>query len=43
MLPSADELAMSPGGTLEQVFQFYVPCRNSFEVNQNGFLAFPRA
>ena len=36
-------LAMSPSGTLQQVFQFYVPCRNSFDVDENGFLAFPRA
>ena len=36
-------LAMSPSGTLQQVFQFYVPCRNSFDVDENGFLAFPEA
>ena len=36
-------LAMSPGGTLQQVFQFYVPCRDSFDVNEKGFLAFPEA
>ena len=36
-------LAMSPSGTLQQVFQFYVPCRDSFEVDENGFLAFPES
>ena len=36
-------LAMSPGGTLKQVFEFYVPCRDSFDVDENGFLVFPEA
>jgi len=36
-------LMMSPSGTLRQEFQFYIPCRDSHDVDDKGFLVFPEA